>query len=132
MRVAKQAYLRSFRSAPKYKLGHEVPRDYHDAMRLDKNNGNKKWHEAISLELKQINEYDTFDDIGYKDQIAAPQDYKKIRVHMVFDVKRDGRYKARLVADGHLTDAPLESVYSGVVSIRGFRIVNVSCRAQQS
>ena len=42
---------------------------------------------------------------------------------MVFDVKHDGRYKARLVADGHLTDAPLESVYSGVVTIRGFRIV---------
>jgi hypothetical protein len=28
----------------------------------------------------------------------------------------------RLVADGHLTDIPLESVYSGVVSLRGFRI----------
>jgi hypothetical protein len=86
-------------------------------MRLDKNSGNTKWHEAITLELNQINEYDTFDDIGYKDQIAAPQDYKRIRVHMVFDVKHDGRYKARLVADGHLTDAPLESVYSGVVSV---------------
>ena len=30
--------------------------------------------------------------------------------------------QARLVADGHLTDAPLESVYSGVVIIRGFQI----------
>jgi hypothetical protein len=28
-----------------------------------------------------------------------------------------------LVADGHLTDIPLESVYSGVVSLRGLRIV---------
>jgi hypothetical protein len=27
-----------------------------------------------------------------------------------------------LVADGHLTDIPLESVYSGAVSLRGFRI----------
>jgi hypothetical protein len=27
------------------------------------------------------------------------------------------------VADGHLTDVPLESVYSGVVSLRGFRTV---------
>ena len=39
------------------------------------------------------------------------------------DVKHDGRHKARLVADGHLTDIPLDSVYSGVVSLRGFRLV---------
>jgi hypothetical protein len=52
-----------------------------------------------------------------------PEGYKRIRVHFVFDVKHDGRHKARLVADGHLTDTPLESVYSGVVSIRAFRIV---------
>ena len=41
---------------------------------------------------------------------------------MVFDVKHDGRHKARCVADGHLTDTPLESVYSGVVLLRGFRM----------
>ena len=29
----------------------------------------------------------------------------------------------RLVADGHLTDILLDSVYSGVVSLRGFRLV---------
>jgi hypothetical protein len=28
-----------------------------------------------------------------------------------------------MVADGHLTDIPLESVYSGVVSLRGLRII---------
>jgi Reverse transcriptase (RNA-dependent DNA polymerase) len=49
--------------------------------------------------------------------------YKKIQVHLIFDVKHDGRHKARLVADGHLTDIPLESVCSGVVSLQGFRIV---------
>jgi hypothetical protein len=44
-------------------------------------------------------------------------------VHLVFDVKHDGCHKARLVAGGHLTDPPLDSVYSGVVSLRGFRLV---------
>ena len=38
-------------------------------------------------------------------------------------VKHDGRYKARLVADGHLTDVPIDSVYSGVVSLRGLRLL---------
>ena len=37
-------------------------------------------------------------------------------------MKHDGRHKARLVADGHLTDVPLESVYSGVVSLKGFHL----------
>jgi hypothetical protein len=123
IRTAKQAYLRSFRSSPKYKYGHEVPKDYHDALRLDKVHGSTKWLDATNLELAQIDEYETFKDVGHKDKVRAPDGYKRIRVHLIYDVKHDGRFKARLVADGHLTDAPLESVYSGVVSIRGFRIV---------
>ena len=42
---------------------------------------------------------------------------------MVYDVKHDCRHKARMVADGHLTDIPLDSVYSGVVSLRGLRLL---------
>jgi hypothetical protein len=52
--------------------------------------------------------------------------YKRIRVHMVYDVKHDGRHKARLVADGNLTQVPVEAVYSGVVSLRGLRLVAFS------
>ena len=122
-RMAKQAFLRSFRSSPKYKYGHEVPRDYEDAIRLDRINRNDKWDQATKTELGQINDYAVLKDVGHKRTASIPQGYKKIRVHLVYDVKHDGRFKARLVADGHLTDAPLESVYSGVVTIRGFRIV---------
>ena len=42
---------------------------------------------------------------------------------MVYAVKHDGRHKARLVAGGHLTDTPIDSVYSSVVSLRGIRIL---------
>jgi Reverse transcriptase (RNA-dependent DNA polymerase) len=42
---------------------------------------------------------------------------------MVFDIKHDGRHKARLVAGGHLTDPNTESVYSGVVSLCGIRFI---------
>jgi hypothetical protein len=31
---------------------------------------------------------------------------KKIRVHLIYAVKHDGRHKARLVAGGHLTETP--------------------------
>ena len=38
-------------------------------------------------------------------------------------MKHDGRRKARLVAGGHLTKEPLESVCSGVVSLQSLRLV---------
>jgi hypothetical protein len=59
-----------------------------------------------------------FVDLGHHTSAKVPQDYTNIRVHFVFDVKHDGWHKARLVADGHLTIVPLESVYSGVPGFR--------------
>ena len=38
-------------------------------------------------------------------------------------MKHDGRHKSRCVAGGHLTDIPIESVYSEIVSLRGFKMV---------
>jgi len=38
-------------------------------------------------------------------------------------VKHDGRHKGRYVARGHLTDIPVDSVYSGVVLLCGLCIV---------
>ena len=49
--------------------------------------------------------------------------YHKIKMHLVFAVKFNGRHKARLVADGRLTPEPVETIYSGVVSLRNLRLV---------
>ena len=75
--------------------------------------------DAIQKEMDQIKEYEVFCDNGH----IQPKDHRPIKVHLVFDCKHDGRRKARLVADGHLTEVPLESVYSGVVSIRSLRMM---------
>ena len=40
----------------------------------------------------------------------------------MLDVKHCGKFKAKLVADGHLTKEPNETVYSGVVSLRNLRL----------
>ena len=69
----------------------------------------------MALELAQLDEYNTFKDIGTGD--LKPEGYKKIKVHFVYDVKYDGHHKAHLVAGGHLTDSPIDSIYSGVVSL---------------
>ena len=43
------------------------------------------------------------------------------RMHMT-DVKHCGKFNARLVADGHLSKEPTETVYSGVISYRNLRL----------
>ena len=122
-----QAKISSYRYSPKYKYGYQVPTNYLQAIQLDQKFGNTKWRDATKLELSQLAEYNVFKDLGHKDGInkfqKQLQGYKKIRVHLIFDVKHDGRHKARLVADGNLMDAPLTSVYSGVVSLRGIRLI---------
>ena len=75
----------------------------------------------MNTELSQIVEYETFEDKGKGAKV--PKDYKLIRCHFGFDVNHDGRHKARYVAGGHLTDPLLDSVYSGVVSLRSLRLV---------
>ena len=119
-REANLAKLRSFSSTPRFKYGYEIPKSYSHAIKLDQRNGNTKWADATKLELELMNSYNVFEDHGLNTD--PPKGYKKIRVHLIYDVKHDGRHKARLVADGHLTDLPSESVYSGVVSLRGLHI----------
>ena len=112
---------RKFQRGPIYKFGFRVPRTPEEAITIDNNNGNTLWQDAIALEMSQLHDYSTFEDLGKNS--PGPVEYKKIRVHFVFDVKHDGRHKARLVAGGHLTDDPVDSVYSGVVSLRSLRLL---------
>ena len=118
IRMSNQAKLKSFRNSPVYKFGIQVPRNHDQAMTLEASNGNTLWRDAEIKELNQIDEYETFKDNGQK----IPEGYKKINGHFVFDVKPTLMRKARFVADGHLTETPVNSVYSSVVSLKGLRI----------
>ena len=69
----------------------------------------KKWDRAILDKHKKV--------------MNPPKGYHKIKVHVVFAVKFDGRHKARLVTDGHLTPGPAENIYSCVVSLRNLSLV---------
>ena len=84
-------------------------------------NGNKKWQKSMDVEIHQIDEYNTFKDLG-KGR-PPPRDHNKIRVHFFYDVvKHDLCPKSRLVAEGNLTAPPKDSVYSGVVTFRSLRL----------
>jgi hypothetical protein len=59
-RMASQAKLRSYRTAPKFMYGFEFPRDYQHAIDIHHRNGNT----PSSLELIQLDEYKTFKGMG--------------------------------------------------------------------
>jgi hypothetical protein len=91
--MVNQAKPKSFNTAPQYKYSYEIPRTYEQAKRLDLKNGNSLWGEATALELGQIDEYATFIDKGHHTKASPPNGFKKIRDHLVFDVKHDGRLR---------------------------------------
>ena len=74
--MANQAKLRSFHTAPRYKYGFEIPRNYEHAVKLDEQNGNTRWQDAITLEIELMCSYSVFKSIGYK--AAIPHSYKRI------------------------------------------------------
>ena len=53
---------------------------------------------------------------------AAYVAFQDIKCHMIFDVKMDLTRKARFVAEGHMTEAPASTTFSGVVSRDSVRI----------
>ena len=98
-------------------------------MQFDSENKNSKWYDAIKLHMDSMREYKVFKKWDkaildkHKKAMNPPKGYHRIKVHLIFAVKFDGRHKARLVADGHLTPEPIENIYSSVVSLRNVRLV---------
>ena len=101
-------------------FGYQVPKNLKQAKEFGALVGNHKWEKSNELEHKQLCDYELFIDQGKFSESKIPKGYKKISVHAVFLVKHDGRFKTRVVADKHLTNTPIHSVYSYVVSLQGF------------
>ena len=140
IRAVKQSRICQVRASARYQHGFQVPKDYNDAMRLDKENGNTHWQDAMDLELTQIHEYKVFKDTGkakfHNGKVVTPDGFQKIRVHFVYAVKHDGRFKARLVADGHLSrihlfwSGFLEESQNGCFPIPAQQIGNLGSRCR--
>ena len=50
IRAVKQSWIRQVRASARYQHGFQVPKDYNDAIRLDKENSNTHWQDAMDLE----------------------------------------------------------------------------------
>ena len=80
------------------------------------------------MEHKQLKEFEVFTDNRKFAGNRIPRDYQLICAHTVFGDKVDRRHMAQIVADGYLTATPTESVYSGVVSLRGLGTCLFICK----
>jgi hypothetical protein len=100
-----------------HKYGIELPKSVRQGLAIDARTGTTFWRDAIAKEMKNV-----MPAFSFRDDDTVPTGYKKIDCHMVFDIKIDLTRKARLVAGGHQTEVPKESVYSSVVSRDSVRI----------
>lgn len=106
-----------------HKLGIRLPHSVQEALRLDKENGNTLWEDAIKKEMVHVRpafkEWDGNPDEAKRKLVG----YQRINCHMIFDIKMDFTRKARFVAGGHTTETPASITYSSVVSRDSVRLM---------
>jgi hypothetical protein len=105
--VTKRYYKRT------HKFGIEVPKSWDDCVRLDKENDNTLWQDAVRKEMDNLR-------IAFKimnGDESVPPTYEDIRCHVIFDVKM-GKY----VAGSHTTDTQHAMTYASVVSRESVKI----------
>jgi hypothetical protein len=94
---------------------------------IDQKTGTRFWTDAIDKEMKNVRvafeKLEGVNEAQMKTGKIKPG-FKYVGTHMIFDIKMDGKFtrKARLVADGHKTDAPPSITYSSVVSRESVRL----------
>jgi Reverse transcriptase (RNA-dependent DNA polymerase) len=120
-RILKKVKSKYWERTSKY--GIEMPKSTADAKRIDAENGNTLWTDAIRLEMTNLMvAFQEYDD-NPEDLVA--KGFVKITGHLVFDVKlgENFRRKARFCADGHKVATPASITYSSVVSRDSVRIL---------
>ena len=118
-RIISKAKTKYWQSTTKF--GFRIPRTISEAQRIDNDNQNSYWMDAVRLEMKNVRiAFEVYDG-----DTSDLKDYQKIPCHMIFDIKMSDNFrrKARMVAGGHLTETPPTLTYSSVVSRDSIRIL---------
>ena len=106
--LAFETYQQLAAKPRKNKHGIEIPRSFNDALQT----GDERWFRAINKERGGILQFKTWEHI---DQTKVTQEMRKraLRAHHIFDVKRSGQVKNRVVVNGRRQDS---STYSDTAS----------------
>ena len=105
------------------KFGMNIPRERKKEIMFNVDNVNTNWEDSELLELKQIYNLDPFDYIGPINSARIPPVYTNIQLHIIFYYKQYGRYKAHMVASGHMNGPNLDTYYSRVISLCSMRTI---------
>jgi hypothetical protein len=107
-----------------HKFGIELPHSAEEALKIDAKTGTDFWAKAMAKEQRKVKVAWTVEDASIDDIRSGKHliGYTEIKCHMIFDVKMDFTRKARFVAGGHMTEAPLSVTYSSVVSRDSVRL----------
>ena len=97
----------------------ELPKIIQEALEIDPKTDTTFWPDAIDKEMRNI-----LPAFEFSDDDEVPIGYEHIMCNMIFNIKRIVLVrKVRFVARGNLTDPPVESVYSSVVTRESVRIM---------
>lgn len=98
------------------KYGVVVPQSVRHALDLDSENGDDVWLQAIRKEVASLLALNCFQ--FFSPDYKPSSDYQFTKLSMIFEVKQEGRRKARLVAGGHMVDPmginPRSTVVKGI------------------
>ena len=105
------------------KYGVKVPQSVRQAYELDKESGTTYWSDAIKNEIASLLALNCFD--FHSPDYKPSSDFQMARLNMIFEVKQDGRRKARLVAGGHMVDPMGVNTRSTVVKGISVRLLDL-------
>ncbi len=106
-----------------FKYGLEVPSHFKRAVQIDHAANNRKWQDAVIKEMAALIHLKCFD---FKSpNFKPPADYQKAPLKLIFDIKSDLRYKARLVCQGFKVDPRGLSTRATVVKNISVRLLDL-------
>ena len=104
-------------------FGVQIPKTVEAALRMDQENGDNLWQEAIKKEMDALQELDTFKICPSSHKFKNADGWQYAPLRMIFEVKRDLRRKARLVIGGHVTDATGYDTYASTIRTENVRLL---------
>ena len=110
------------------KFGIKIPHTTKHALLLDIQNNNTRWADAIAKEMGGLDRLGVFQYFPAGTRRSNDDGWQRAPMQMIFDIKQDGRHKARLVVGGHVIDSKDHVTYSSTIkdiSVRLLMLVGI-------
>ena len=107
--ILKYAKAKHNHNTVNIKFGMQITCDYKETMMSDADNGNTNWKGAELIELNQIYNFDPLDSLGPSTSACIQPGHTNTQVHFIYDYKKYGGYKSRMVTSSNITGPKLET-----------------------